>query len=157
MSQESGIYHRNGWGGLNSEIDMTRECRPDQFLEEYFSSDVLESDSNFIVHRCQQMEFDHECGDSDGTEDSIATTAATVIHSMPQSVCSDVTTHTECLDFKHIESRQRGTNALRDILEPCFDTFALEDCPAPSAAAMLLQVGTALIVNIVIFTHSWIC
>eukprot|EP00291_Cryptomonas_curvata_P029113 CAMPEP_0172211306 /NCGR_PEP_ID=MMETSP1050-20130122/36330_1 /TAXON_ID=233186 /ORGANISM="Cryptomonas curvata, Strain CCAP979/52" /LENGTH=313 /DNA_ID=CAMNT_0012891745 /DNA_START=287 /DNA_END=1224 /DNA_ORIENTATION=- len=43
-------------------------------------------------------------------------------------------------DFKSSSDCKRRTpGGLHDLLEPSFDMFALEDCPAPSAAAMLLQ------------------
>jgi hypothetical protein len=99
------------------------------------------------VGPCEHSECDHECGDSDGTEDSIATTTATIICSLAQSVCSEFTAHTDCSisdlpDFKSSSDGKRRTpGGLHDLLEPSFDMFALEDCPAPSAAAMLLQVA----------------
>ena len=96
---------------------------------------------------CEHFECDHECGDSDGTEDSIATTTATIICSLAQSVCSESTAHTDSSisdlpDFKSSSDfKRRAPGGLHDLLEPSFDMFALEDCPAPSAAAMLLQVA----------------
>ncbi len=97
------------------------------------------------VRPCEHSECDHECGDSDGTEDSIATTTTTIICSLAQSACSEFTGHTDSSisdlpDFKSSYKR-RTPGGLHDLLEPSFDMFALEDCPAPSAAAMLLQVA----------------
>ena len=131
------------WDQFNPELDLTQEYRSLICLDDFDLRDLPGTDCNCNIHRaCEHSECDHECGDSDGTEDSIATTtAATTIHSLPQSVCSDVTAHTDYSDLSEFKSvSRRNTGALRDLLEPCFDTFPLEDCPAPSAAAMLLQV-----------------
>jgi hypothetical protein len=132
------------WDQYNPELDLGLDYRLIHCLDEFDARDLPEADTTYRARcACEHSECDHEYGDSDGTEDSIATTtAATTVHSLPQSVCSDVTAHTDCsdlLDFKNVS--RRNTSALRDLLEPCFDTFALEDSPAPSAAAMLLQVG----------------
>jgi hypothetical protein len=113
------------------------------------------------VGPCEHSECDHECGDSDGTEDSIATTTATIICSLAQSVCSEFTAHTDCSDLQDFKSssdhKRRTPGGLRDLLEPSFDMFALEDCPAPSAAAMLLQVAEPTVYSASVRIMTWSC
>ena len=84
---------------------------------------------------------DQECGDSDGTEDSVATTIPAASNAATRCFCSEAVYHADCRicssDLKRGEEFR--FKKWTDILDPCFDQFPLEDCPAPTAN-MLLQV-----------------
>jgi hypothetical protein len=148
MSAEDTTYSQRRWDSHSPSFGPRRLLGPDPSnTDDLFSRNGdFELKDGMLRERCEHFECDHECGDSDGTEDSIATTTATIIHSIPQSVCSDFTAHVDCSDLTDFKSssssdhKMRAPGGLHDLLEPSFDMFALEDCPAPTAAAMLLQV-----------------